>query len=362
MSGSWRVLGGVLVVGLAVACGEEKATEEPADSTEGGDSDDDGLDDGGGSDGGGSDDGGSDSESSVDSDGDGLSDADEATLGTDPDNEDSDGDGLQDGAEREAGTNPLDGDTDDDGLEDGEEVDLGTDPLDDDSDDDGLEDGEEMELGTDPLDGDSDDDGLDDGEEVELGSNPLSGDSDGDGFDDAEELAAHTDPDDASDHPYAGGWVIDSCRHDLEALASSRPMEGSVAPNFTLMDQFGEDVTLHDFCGQAVVIAVGAEWCGPCRAYRSTLQGFWEDYHEQGLMVIDLLGESSSGGVPTQSTLQSWSNGDDYAVLADPGWAVSNTGYVSGAIPAVSVLTEGGVVVHLETFNPSATDIEGALP
>lgn len=43
-----------------------------------------------------------------DTDGDGLSDAAEALLGTDPNNPDTDGDGLCDGAEVLAGTDPLD--------------------------------------------------------------------------------------------------------------------------------------------------------------------------------------------------------------------------------------------------------------
>lgn len=65
-----------------------------------------------------------------DADGDGLSDADEATNGTDPNNPDSDGDGVQDGGEVNAGTDPLDADSDDDGHNDFEELELGTDPLD----------------------------------------------------------------------------------------------------------------------------------------------------------------------------------------------------------------------------------------
>ncbi len=44
----------------------------------------------------------------VDTDGDGLSDADEATAGTDPKNSDSDGDGVSDGQEVTDGTDPLD--------------------------------------------------------------------------------------------------------------------------------------------------------------------------------------------------------------------------------------------------------------
>jgi hypothetical protein len=101
----------------------------------------------------------------TDSDGDGLSDADEPGLCTNPLDADTDHDGLSDGAEINTHhTDPLDADTDDDGLKDGDEVNTHhTDPLDPDSDDDGLNDGTEVGVGTDPLDADSDDDGIPDG-------------------------------------------------------------------------------------------------------------------------------------------------------------------------------------------------------
>lgn len=66
----------------------------------------------------------------VDSDDDGLTDTEEAALGTDPENADSDGDGLSDGTEVDLGTNPLAADTDEDGFTDGEELDEGTSPTD----------------------------------------------------------------------------------------------------------------------------------------------------------------------------------------------------------------------------------------
>ena len=98
---------------------------------------------------------------------------------------DPDGDGLTDEEEADLGTDPNDPDTDDDGINDGQEVTDGTDPLDDcdniggtarpesDCDDDGLTTSEENDLGTDPNDEDTDGDGIEDGEEVLNGSDPL---------------------------------------------------------------------------------------------------------------------------------------------------------------------------------------------
>jgi hypothetical protein len=100
-----------------------------------------------------------------DPDGDGLTNGQEGTHGTDPANPDTDGDGLTDGAEVNThGTDPTNPDTDGDGLTDGQEVNgvtvrerfevcgtkartsitVMTNPLSKDTDKDGLSDGKEV--------------------------------------------------------------------------------------------------------------------------------------------------------------------------------------------------------------------------
>ena len=159
--------------------------------------------------------------SCMDTDGDGLSDPDETTHGTDPNDADSDDDGVPDGSEK----TPFE-DTDHDGL---------INALDPDSDDDGVFDGTEsgydcknpatnVKLGhcrpdadpathTDPSDADTDKGGVRDGAEdtnfngkldpKEL--DPTMGhgaddknavDTDGDGLSDPEEGTLHSDPND----------------------------------------------------------------------------------------------------------------------------------------------------------------------
>jgi hypothetical protein len=127
----------------------------------------------------------------IDSDNDGLSDAEETALGTDPGNPDSDGDAIDDGTEvHDTGSNPLVVDSDGDGIEDYPEVDIyNTSPSQFDTDGDGIGDGAEVfSNGTDPLNPDSDGDGLDDGTEGSIGTDPTNADSDLDGAPDGADV------------------------------------------------------------------------------------------------------------------------------------------------------------------------------
>jgi len=87
---------------------------------------------------------------STDSDNDGLSDDDEADLGTDSNNADTDGDQLDDGEELVSNGDPLRPDTDGDGLLDGVEYALGTALNRRDTDGDGVWDSAEVLFATDP--------------------------------------------------------------------------------------------------------------------------------------------------------------------------------------------------------------------
>ena len=193
----------------------------------------------------------------LDSDGDGLSDAREKALGTDPLLPDSDSDGISDPDElngtsnswKGCATDPRVDDTDGDGLGDGKESrgvrmrvrvvtrsgthHLGlvrTNPCRADSDGDGLDDGREVHgskarhtsetFKSNPLRKDSDRDGLSDKAEVtgrangrhgHTASNPLNWDTDHGGVSDRDEIRHGSDPTDIQSGPanprlVAGAW------------------------------------------------------------------------------------------------------------------------------------------------------------
>ena len=99
-------------------------------------------------------------------------------------------------------------DTDGDGLTDSEESSYGTDDEDADSDDDGVSDGDEVLVwDSDPLSTDTDSDGLDDGTEVnKLATDPTNEDTDGDAINDKLEVEGFV---------YAGQtWYLDPLESD----------------------------------------------------------------------------------------------------------------------------------------------------
>jgi len=136
----------------------------------------------------------------MDSDKDGLMDAEEELIGTDPNKSDTDGDGLNDKFELESGLDATKKDSDNnnisdseedldkDGLKNKDEQNHNTSAIIDDTDADGLNDYEEInKYKTNPLEEDTDKDGIIDGKEIELGTDPTKKDSNGNGINDGNE-------------------------------------------------------------------------------------------------------------------------------------------------------------------------------
>jgi peroxiredoxin len=233
-------------------------------------------------------------EEEIDSDGDGIFDSDEAIYGTNPQAVDSDGDGLSDSEEIELGTNPVVADTDGDGVSDGEELAAALDPFDPDSDIDGFDDGEELALATDPLD-------------------PFSWDYEGGRWCDRRR---------AAETVYSTGWNLED-----------------IAPNISLKDQFGQDVELHQFYGNVILMDFSAGWCGPCRDLAEGAQEQWIAHRENGLMIIHVLIQDNGSGEPDTDFLQNWAETYEigFPVTKDPGSIAidgfSAAGLYGGTIP-----------------------------
>ena len=62
--------------------------------------------------------------------------------------------------------------------------------------------------------------------------------------------------------------------------------EKTVAPDFTLEDPSGTPVSLRDFRGKIVFVNFWATWCIPCRAEMPALEQLYQDFREQGFVMV----------------------------------------------------------------------------
>ena len=60
------------------------------------------------------------------------------------------------------------------------------------------------------------------------------------------------------------------------------------APDFTITDLSGKDLSLSDFEGKVIFINIWATWCSPCRAEIPGFVDVYEDYKDKGMQVIGI--------------------------------------------------------------------------
>lgn len=82
-------------------------------------------------------------------------------------------------------------------------------------------------------------------------------------------------------------WIVLSANTTNAALGKiSAPQAGFVAPDFTLKTPGGEEYTLSELKGNAVLVNLWATWCPPCRAEMPVIEKMYREYKDQGFVVL----------------------------------------------------------------------------
>lgn len=141
----------------------------------------------------------------------------------------------------------------------------------------------------------------------------------------------------------------------IETTSSSTETEKSdespviPAPDFTLVDQFGNTHTLSDYKGKTVFLNFWATWCGPCQMEMPYIQKVYEDYGSNtGDVIILGIANPKSDEYPnnadvTREEIEGFlsDNGYTYPVVMDLDGSMFTT-YGISAYPTTFMIDKDG--------------------
>src|SRR5690554_1479838 len=160
------------------------------------------------------------------------------------------------------------------------------------------------------------------------------------------------------EHPYV--VILQTMMAPLKAQkeAEAALSIGKTAPDFTLTDLDGNEVSLSDFQGKYVFIDFWAAWCGPCREENPLLLEVYKQFAGEDFEIIS---------VSLDQTEEAWRQAvqEDkltWTQLHDPVNSVASS-YMVQSIPNTWLLDKEGNILHKEIRSAELTEIlKGLLP
>jgi len=116
---------------------------------------------------------------------------------------------------------------------------------------------------------------------------------------------------------------------------------GSSAPDFTLKDLDGRNVTFSSFRGKAILLNFWATWCPYCRQERASLNSLYKKYKSRDFQIVAVSVDRSA--MKVKKFLQD--NPSEFIILSDPEREAAAPYNVTG-LPTSYLIDRGGVVRH----------------
>lgn len=144
--------------------------------------------------------------------------------------------------------------------------------------------------------------------------------------------------------------------------------EKTPAPDFTLVDQFGETHTLSEYKGKTVFLNFWATWCPPCRQEMPDIQALYETYggNEEDLIILGVANPKTEDHPYNQDETQDKvteflsDNGYSYPVVMDTTGDIFST-YGISSFPTTFMIDKEGKVYGYVTGAITADIMESIV-
>jgi peroxiredoxin len=136
-----------------------------------------------------------------------------------------------------------------------------------------------------------------------------------------------------------GGNVADAREHLLEAMGMAK-VPPKAAPDFTLLNIDGQQVSLQQYRGKVVFLNFWATWCIPCREEMAALERLHQTYQAQDLAIISI--DLKEGADQVKAFFQKHSL--SFPSLLDPNGTVFRDYLVAG-MPTTYLIDRDGTLL-----------------
>jgi cytochrome c biogenesis protein CcmG/thiol:disulfide interchange protein DsbE len=146
-------------------------------------------------------------------------------------------------------------------------------------------------------------------------------------------------------------WIYLSADKNAASLTgtTAAPQVGFLAPDFSLPTASGETIRLSDLRGKAVLVNLWATWCPPCRAEMPAIEKVYNEYKEEGLVVLAVnmtYQDTASAVMPFAQE-----HGLTFPILLDES-AIVGRAYQLRSLPSSFFITREGIVNEVVIGGP----------
>lgn len=127
------------------------------------------------------------------------------------------------------------------------------------------------------------------------------------------------------------------------------PHQGFQAPDFSLQTLDNETLRLADLRGRPVLVNVWATWCPPCRSEMPAMQQIYQDYQDQGFVVLGV----NATDQDSRSLVEEFVGQErlTFPILLDEAGAVSRN-YLVRSLPTSFFIDPEGTIQEVVIGGP----------
>lgn len=157
--------------------------------------------------------------------------------------------------------------------------------------------------------------------------------------------------------PATGGVAGPACG---DGAVGGEP--GDLAEDFGLRDQQSQTVLLSDYCGQVVLLELGAMWCPACQGAAEKIPQRMSEHGAEGFIVLNVMTENPQFETPSIEELARWAVTFDIEtpVLVDIDWQIWARYFPRKQTPRSVLIGRNGRVLKND-FIITDDDIQSAL-